>query len=94
MEISTTNIKKAFVNFLHRFHVLIFSVVVLGGLAVVVFLLNSIIIRSGDSGSYTSAAGSSSFDQATIDRLNQLKTREETPPPLDFSEGRTNPFTE
>ena len=36
----------------------------------------------------------SGFDQATIDRIQQLKTSDQPSEPLDFSQGRINPFGE
>ena len=45
MELSTAGIKKSFVNILHRYHVMIFVIFVLGGLVVMVFMLNNIIVR-------------------------------------------------
>ena len=49
MNISLGAIKKSFATFLHRFHITIFVLIVFGGLAFVVFMLNNVIIRSGDS---------------------------------------------
>ena len=95
MDISPTLIKRTFGNILRRFHVIIFVTVVLGGLVVVVLLLNNIIITSGDPGDYVPAnKNPSSFDQATIDRIEQLKSRTDQGAPLDLSKGRTNPFIE
>lgn len=95
MDISLNLIKKTFGNFVHRFHVIIFVTIVLGGLAVVVLLLNSIIIRSSEPGDYVPSTGApSSFDQTTIDRIEQLKSRTDVGTPLDLSKGRVNPFVE
>jgi len=95
MDISPTLIKRTLSNFLRRFHVIIFVMVVLGGLVVVVLLLNSIIITSGDPGDYVPPnKNPSSFDQTTIDRIEQLKSRTDSSAPLDLSKGRTNPFVE
>lgn len=94
MELSSANISKALTHFLHRFHIIIFVLVVLGSLVAVVFLLNNIIIKSSDSSNYTSPGADTSFDQDTINRLSQLRTRDQTPAPLDLSKGRTNPFIE
>lgn len=93
INLSFGSLKKAFIAFLHRFHVVIFVVVVLGGLAVVVFMLNSTIILSSDPGDYTPNANNASFDQATIQRVEELKTRDQTTSQLDLS-GRSNPFVE
>lgn len=92
--LSLTAIKKAIVNFLHRFHVLVFATIVLGGSAIVILILNSIIIQSGDSTNYVPQGQSSSFDQNTIKRIDELKTRNQSGDSLDLSNGRTNPFVE
>jgi hypothetical protein len=94
MEVSTNSIKKGIVRILHRFHIVIFALVVAGGLAIVVILLNGIIRQSGDASSYTSATSDTGFDESTVKRLGELKTREEPATPLDFSNGRNNPFIE
>jgi hypothetical protein len=95
MNISFTSIKRILSNILHRFHITIFVLVVLGSLAVIVLLLNNIIITSSDPGDYVpSGSNPSSFDQATIERIEQLKSRTDSSAPLDLSKGRTNPFVE
>ena len=90
MNLSTQAIKKTIVTFLHRFHIVIFVVLVLGGLAVVVFLLNNIISLSDQSNGYTPDTNDTSFDQATIQKIEDLQNRGQTPP----TSGRTNPFVE
>lgn len=93
MEISLTSLKKTITNTLHRYHVIIFTIFVLGGLTVVVFLLNNIIIKSGDSSNYAvdTTAG---FDKKTIERIKQLNSRDEPADSLDLSGRRSNPFVE
>lgn len=75
--------------------VIFFSLLALG-LAVVVILLSNTLTRA--SGATTETTGSNStasnFDQATIDRINSLKTSTDPSTPLDFSKGRVNPFSE
>lgn len=94
MDISFDTIKKSFLGFIGRYHMVVFAVVVIGGLALVVFMLNNIIISSSTSTDYTPAGTSVSFDQETIDRVNSLKSRDEASEQLDLSQGRTNPFVE
>lgn len=95
MEISTTNIKKTIVHVLHRFHIMIFAIVVLGGMIAATLVLNSIIAKSTQTGDYTPSAANVNFDQDTIDRINQLKTRSESANAgLNLPAGRTNPFVE
>lgn len=93
MEISLTSIKKSASAILHRYHVVLFVVTILGGLVIVVLLLNGIIAKSGQVGEYT-PTNASSFDTQTIQRIEQLKTRSEKTDPIDLSSGRTNPFVE
>lgn len=94
MDISLTSIKQPLVNFLHRFHIIVFVIVALGSLAASVFFLYGIVISSGESNGYSSSSNNATFDQATIDQINKLKTHDEsqssTPPPT----GRINPFVE
>lgn len=93
MDISLAAIKKIFFQLLHRYHIILFVVIVVGGLAVIVFYLNTILIQSGQSDGYTSSSNNATFDQATIDRIEQLRTTNENQSQLDFS-GRSNPFIE
>lgn len=94
MELKLDQLKSLFTRFVERFHVVIFVIVILGGLVVVVFLLNNIIIASSDSNGYTPSTNTADFDQTTIDRIKQLKTRNEQNDQLDLLQGRTNPFVE
>jgi len=94
MNISLGAIKKSFAAFLHRFHITIFVLVVFGGLAFVVFMLNNVIIRSGDSTGYTPETPSATFDQDTITRIEELQTRDQANSTLQLPPGRTNPFVE
>ena len=93
LNISFSSIQKAVIAFLHRFHVVIFVVVVLGGLAVIVLMLNNIIIRSGEAGGYTAPGTESSFDQATIKKVESFSSRSDSDanPPAG---SHTNPFIE
>lgn len=90
LNLSLPAIKKAIVAFLHRFHVVIFTVIILGGLTVVIFLLNNIVVLSSQSNGYTPDTNNSTFDKATIQKIEELKNRTQTPP----TSGRTNPFVE
>ena len=94
MNASMASVRRSIAQFLERFHVIIFVIAITGGLGAVVLLLNSVITSSSESGGYTASSNSASFDQATIDRVKQLKTRDEASSQLDLSKGRTNPFSE
>jgi hypothetical protein len=94
LNISPAAIKNAFFSFLRRFHVVLFVVLVLGGLAISVFILNTIIIASGDTSQFSSEGATQSFDQATIKRIDELKTRDQSGDTLTLPPGRVNPFVE
>jgi hypothetical protein len=94
LNLSVTSIKNLFVQTLRRFHIVLFVIVVFGGLAVVILMLNSIITKSSDSAGYTSETNNAAFDQTTIQRIQQLKTADQNNGDLDLSHGRSNPFVE
>ncbi len=85
-------IKKQIINLLHRFHVIIFVVTIIGGLAIVVFFLNNTLILSTESDGYASPIENALFDRTTIERIEQLRSSGTTSQ-LDLS-GRSNPFVE
>ena len=79
-------------KFLHRYHVILFVVVVLGSLAVATFFLYRTIIDSGDVSDTTVNSG---FDQATIQKINQLKNiDEQEASSATAPKSARNPFTE
>jgi hypothetical protein len=94
LTLSFSSIKKTAIAFLHRFHVMIFVFIVLNGSIIVILLLNGNIITSGKPSDYTPASNDTTFDQATIQRIKELKTHDQSGSGLDLSHGRTNPFVE
>lgn len=94
LTLSPDSIKKFIFAFLRRFHIMIFVVVVLVGLIVIVYLLYNIVISSTNTAGVTQNTTNTSFDKATIKRINDLKTRDQSSDDLDLSNGRTNPFVE
>lgn len=90
--ISLNELPKQLSRLLHRYHVVTFTLVVLGGMAVAVFLLNNILQVSSHP---TEGSGiSSSFDTDTIERVNELKSSTDAPQTMSFPTGRINPFVE
>lgn len=95
MELSSASLKNTVSHFLRRYHLLIFTFSVLGGLAVCVFLINNLIVKSSDISDYNPAAPSTSFDQDTMQRIKELHSSSDNArDDLDLSSGRTNPFVE
>lgn len=95
ISLSPASIKKSIVGFLHRFHVVIFVIVVFGGAAAVVFTLNDTFARSTSDDGYEPKTNDIQFDQATVDRIESLRTRTQSGDnTLNLPDGRTNPFVE
>ena len=76
-------------HFFHRYHIIIFVVIVLNGLSFATFLLYSVVIESSTPVADT---GNTTFDQATIDKLSNLRGTNDTNTPIILPSGRTNPF--
>lgn len=82
-------------HFFTRYHVIAFTITVIGGLSVTSYYLNSVIASSADTSSTESRDVSPGFDKDTIERINNLNESSGDLKPLDFpSNQRTNPFTE
>lgn len=90
MNLSLASLKQMASHLLHRYHVIIFVVVVLGGLIVVMFKVNTII--QGSSSSTVSTPAPAPFDQKTIDHIRTLNASGKTTPFK--TSGRSNPFSE
>ncbi len=94
MDISLQTIKTSVIAFLHRFHIVLFVVITIGSLAAAILLLSTIIASSSESNGYVSTSNNATFDQATIDQINQLKTNDQNASSALPQAGRTNPFVE
>lgn len=94
MDISLQTIKTSVIAFLHRFHIVLFVVITVGSLAVAILLLSTIIASASESNGYVSTSNNATFDQATIDQINQLKTDDQDTSSALPQTGRTNPFVE
>lgn len=90
--ISFNELPKQLSNLLHRYHIVIFTFVVLGGIAAVVLILSNTLQASTQPG--TSASIDTAFDKTTIDRINQLRTRDDATEDMMLPAGRINPFVE
>lgn len=83
--------KSSIVAFLHRFHLVLFVVIVIGSLAYAILSVNRILEQSSQSD--LTQAPSSQFDTDTIKRVDQLHTSSEADS-FTLPAGRTNPFVE
>lgn len=86
--------KQSVSKFFRRFHLVLFVVVTVLLLSIAVLLLSGIVEKASGADSSASSNSPSTFDEATMDRIEQLKTSEEPSEPLNLSQGRINPFSE
>lgn len=74
--------------FLHRFHVTLFVVFVVGGLSLVTLFLNQAITKQD---SNISAPSQEPFDKTTMDKISNLRASSDRSD-LQLPNGRINPF--
>jgi hypothetical protein len=77
-----------------RFHMTIFIVFIVGGLAAAVLLLDGILNDTSNDSGYTSPIDAGTIDQTTLNRIKQLHTSDDPAPTMTLPAGRTNPFAE
>lgn len=92
MKESLEPIKKSLAHILSRYHVLIFTLTVLVGVAIAIIMLNSTLALSEPEDQ--SPQNSSAFDQQAIDAIDKLRSSDEDGPDPSPPAGRTNPFAE
>lgn len=83
-------------RFLQRFHLTIFIVVIVGGLAYAVVSLYSVLSEASTIPEQpaATATAATTYDQVTIDHLNKLYSADNAPANIDLPAGRINPFSE
>lgn len=86
--------KKSFVHLIRRFHLVGFIVTIVLCLSAAIALLYMVVDKASGTDSTAQGSTTAGFDQATIDRIEQLKTPSEPSEPLDLSQGRISPFNE
>ncbi len=93
-EVSTAQLLRGYSRFFHRYHFVLFVVTALGGLAIIVFLLNQTLQTSTATPLTTDTSGTTGFDQATIKRLETLRQTNSSEPLSFPTAERINPFVE
>ena len=93
MNLSLSTVGPNIVKFLHRFHLILYVVIVLGALAVAVFLLYQNVIASEQADGYTPEASNDSFDITTMQKLDDLDPANSQEPLLNVDTSqRIDPF--
>lgn len=91
ISIDPTKLKRATVRALHQHHILIFTVIVLGGLSAATYVLYQTAISSQTT---DTAATRTTFDAATIEKIRGLNADPNASVNPSLPEGRINPFQE
>ena len=91
---STRKTKKPFKiqDFIGRYHVMIFTIIVGGGLSFMAYSLLMIVTNTDVPADYTPQRADSSFNDQTIDKLEQLRPVSSSPSRPDIPSGRSDPF--
>jgi hypothetical protein len=104
MEISLSKISQSISQFLHRFHLIVFVVLVFGALGLGMFLIYQNILATDDAGGYTAQTSNTTFDSSTSSQVQSLHASDYRLPSDDpnmtveerslSKYGRLNPFVE
>lgn len=87
--LNMSQLARAITTFLHRFHVTLFVVFVIGGLSLVTLFLNQAITKQADD--ISTSTQEPPFDQSTMDKISNLHTTSDRSE-LQFPSGRVDPF--
>jgi hypothetical protein len=99
MDINAATLSQSISHILHRYHVIIFVVVVLGALGAGVYINYQKLLAADDTNGYVAPASNTTFDDVTREQLSQLRSADyyianpDEPRQLSVS-GRINPFVE
>ncbi len=91
--LSVNAIPEKIFGILRRFHVVLFAVFVVGGLAAAIFLLNNTLTSASTPA--TSTASQLNFDKPTLDAINKMHVSSQVNPStegLKIDQARTNPL--
>lgn len=84
-------ITRPIAKFLWRFHVIIFSIVIIGGVAVSIFLFSGL-LSAGENNMPTNQRAS--FDKNTIKNIENFESPDSSIDNFSLPNGRSNPFAE
>lgn len=90
MNASVGDLQKKVATFFGRYHFIIFFVFLISSLGAAILIINSTVLSEQNDG-YTSNINSTGFDQATINKLRDLRNPNEETKKIETS-GRYNPF--
>lgn len=78
---------------IRRFHIILFTIFVIAGVVIAIFLLNTL-LDNPDNATTPAPVTTTQFDQATIDRIDKLNAAGSGQDNFSTPPGRINPFVE
>lgn len=94
-DLNLQNIPDAFGRFLHRYHIMIFTLIAFGSLIYAMWSLNASITSVSSETTDVKTAPTTNFDKETIKKLDKLHLSNEPAPELVFPVNqRKSPFVE
>ena len=84
---------KKLTNFLLRYHLFIFFIVMITGVTFVIVLINQTLTETSNQ-QFAPRVSTGTIDQASLERIQSLHTSTQPTPPPTFPAGRINPFAE
>lgn len=91
ISLNPQQITQSISGFMHRYHVLIFSFIVLGGLSAATFMLYQTVVSAQ---TVQESNAKTTFDSGTMTKIRELRASDDAGTPLTLPPGRTNPFQE
>ncbi|OYW42533.1 hypothetical protein B7Z28_01450 [Candidatus Saccharibacteria bacterium 32-45-3] len=93
-QVSLSKFSAGFLNIFKRYHIVIYTLTVVAGVSVAIFMLNGIL--SGEAVVADGATSTSTpvFDQETIRRIDNFNTSTSTGDTFSLPSGRINPLAD
>lgn len=90
-DLNLKQVTTSLTDFMHRYHVIIFVLTVIGGLAFATFMMNQA-INQQPAGQATPSSATAVFDTETMDKIDKLNNSSSQPTEFTPPAGRLNPF--
>lgn len=81
-------------GYLKRFHVMIYTLTVVIGVSVAMFMLNSLVFQQDTPDEPPASTTTPAFDQDTIERINNFNTSSSGDDNFSLPPGRVNPLVD
>lgn len=90
-DLNLSQIGEIIAGFFRRYHVILYSLTVVIGVSIAIFMLTQLLSGGEQNSTDTNTM---TFDKKTIEKIDSFNTRDKTPNSLQLPSGRINPFVE